>query len=299
MSRKRPRILMIDDDRLLLESLSLSLQKTGFETLCAEDGDRGIDLFKSRGADAVLLDLNLPGRDGVSVCHAIKSLSTGVPVPVIFLTAQSDVPTRVRLLDEGGDDFCAKPVAIEELIARIRALLRTSKTSKKFKLLALTDPLTKIGNRRALEAALEREWATTKRTGRPLGLLLVDIDHFKAINDRDGHDAGDRALTNVAGALTSAVRDSDLVFRLGGDEFALLLPELTPTGATAVAERIRVGLGAAIPGAASVTCSLGVAIAPDPGISTREALVKRADQALSEAKAAGRARLMSSNASGR
>src|SRR5271170_3201118 len=109
MAERAPRILCIDDDGDLRGSLAQGLSESGFDVRAAGDGREGIDLFLLHGADAVLLDLNLPGMDGVAVCRAIKGLPEGASAPVIFLTGQSDLPTRVRALEEGGDDFCAKP----------------------------------------------------------------------------------------------------------------------------------------------------------------------------------------------
>src|SRR4051812_26075342 len=117
MSERPARILCIDDDPDILRSLEDGLTGAGFEVRLASDGPRGIDLYLEKGADVVLLDLGLPGMDGNSVCRALKNLATDTFVPVIFLTAQSDLKTRVRVLEAGGDDFCAKPFFLEELTA--------------------------------------------------------------------------------------------------------------------------------------------------------------------------------------
>ena len=305
MTARAPRILCIDDDTELRGCLSQCLAESGFDVRSAADGPEGIDAFLRDGADAILLDLNLPGMDGVSVCRAIKRLPGGTSAPVIFLTAQSDVPTKVRVLEGGGDDFCAKPFCIEEITARLHVLLRMrdrelrlASETLEFQRLALVDAVTELGNRRAFESSLAREWSKLHRTGRPLGLILADIDQFKTINDQHGHKTGDAILGAVGRALGRAVRRYDSAFRCGGDEFAILLPEVSRPNALAVAERIRVGLASTKVGELSITCSLGLVVAPGPGLRTRIAFVERADQALYEAKAAGRNRVVSAEGPG-
>lgn len=300
MTERPVRVLHIDDDADMRRSLAEALTEHGFEVRGAADGQQGIDAFLRGGADVVLLDLGLPGMDGVSVCQALKTLAADAFLPVIFLTGQSDATTRVRVLEEGGDDYCAKPFGLEELCARIHVLLRIrdrelglEHEARKLAQLALEDPLTELGNRRAFDAALDREWARTQRTGNAVGLLLVDIDRFKQLAERHGHETGDLVLRGIARRIARAIRHYDAAFRFGGEEFAVLLPEATPGGAVTVGERIRRSVAARTIGALSLTVSIGVAVAPDPAIADRAALVGCADRALFEAKSAGRDRVVS------
>jgi diguanylate cyclase (GGDEF)-like protein len=309
MSEERgPRVLYIDDDadarRLLAKALSLR----GYEVRSAPDGPQGLAELKREPADVVLLDLRLPGMDGIEVCRNVKQLAGDTFLPVIFLTAQTEVADKVKALEGGGDDFCVKPVFLDELDARIRVLLRLRSRERrlmnetqKFRRIALVDPLTELGNRRAFETELERAWSRVERSQRPLALLIADIDRFKAFNDRYGHRTGDEVLKAVGKALASAVRKGDAAFRLGGEEFVVLAPEASREGAVIIAERIRRAVASekvspppdsSSTKPLSVTVSVGLAVVPDSAITNRAALIECADRALYDAKAAGRDRVV-------
>jgi diguanylate cyclase (GGDEF)-like protein len=292
------RILCVDDDPEILAALADALEALGFEVARAGTGAKAIDAYLEGGADLVVLDLELPDMQGVDVCRAVKTLAGGSFLPVLFLTGHSDRATHIRVLDGGGDDYCTKPTSIEELAAHIRVLLRARNReqvleheSGRYRRIALLDPLTELGNRRAFDQELEREWSHVERHGHALALLVADADRFKAVNDRHGHRAGDGILRNIARSIAGATRQGDSAFRQGGDEFALLLPETDLAGALVVAERIRAdvalsGRKTTIP----VTVSIGAAAAPGPGIHASLDLVEAADRALYEAKVAGRDR---------
>jgi diguanylate cyclase (GGDEF)-like protein len=305
---ERPRILYIDDDADARVLMSKALALRGYDVTGAQDGPTGLAELRRQLPDLVVLDLTLPGMDGIEVCQKAKEIAGDTYLPVIFLTAQTDVQEKVRAFDSGGDDFCVKPVFLDELDARMRVLLRVGSRERKllnetarFRRIALVDPLTDLGNRRAFETELERGWARMERTARPLALIIADIDRFKAFNDRYGHRTGDEVLKGVARALQSAVRKGDTAFRLGGEEFVVLAPESTREGAILIAERIRRAVSiekvapppdASSTRALSVTVSLGVAVAPDGSIPNRAALLEAADRALYDAKAAGRDRVV-------
>jgi len=303
-----PRVLYIDDDADARRLLSKALSLRGYEVRSAADGPSGLAELKKEPADVILLDLRLPGMDGIEVCRQIKALAGETFLPVIFLTAQTDVAEKVKALEGGGDDFCVKPVFLDELDARIRVLLRLRSRERrlmsetqKFRRIALIDPLTELANRRAFESELERSWARVERSQRPLALIIADIDRFKAFNDRYGHRTGDEVLRAVGRAISGAVRKGDSAFRLGGEEFVVLAPEATREGAVIIAERVRRAVAsekvAPPPDSSStrplsVTVSLGLAVVPDPAIPTRAALIEAADRALYDAKAAGRDRVV-------
>jgi diguanylate cyclase (GGDEF)-like protein len=159
---------------------------------------------------------------------------------------------------------------------------------------ALSDALTDLGNRRAFDARLEREWARHARSGRPIALLVLDVDRFKEVNDTLGHRAGDEVLRLVADALRIAVRAGDEAFRTGGDEFALIA-DADDQGAVAIAARVRDAVAGSRGAPVAISVSIGVASAPGPGIDSSESLLVRADRALYEAKRAGRGRIASAS----
>jgi diguanylate cyclase (GGDEF)-like protein len=223
-----------------------------------------------------------------------------------MLTVRGELQERVEGLNIGADDYLPKPFADEELDARIFAALRVKATKRDLEkrnselqsmlhhveALAITDPLTGLFNRRRFDDVLKREFAITKRYATPLSCLMVDVDHFKRINDLYGHDAGDRVLCGVASRLSARLREVDTAARFGGEEFALLLPQTPKQGATVVAERIAAAVRRDhfefADGSASVTVSVGVADSRDVSGSAPEALVKAADSALYLAKSRGR-----------
>ncbi len=307
MDQDGTRILYIDDDEDARSLLGTALSQRGYTVVCVRDGETGLTEHEREPFDLVLLDLTLPKTDGLEVCRRIKALSGESFVPVIFLTARSEVAEKVKALESGGDDFCVKPILLDELEARMRVLLRMRSRERvlraetqKFRRIALVDPLTELWNRRSFEAELERAWARLERGGRPLALLMVDIDRFKAFNDRYGHRTGDEVLRATARAIKSAIRKGDQAFRLGGEEFVVLAPDSSREGALVIAERVRSAIAAEKvqppPDASSskllsVTASVGVAVAPDPSVATSSALVEASDRALYDAKAAGRDRV--------
>jgi diguanylate cyclase (GGDEF)-like protein len=308
MDERGPRVLYIDDDADARRLLANALALRGYEVRVAADGAQGLAELRREPADVILLDLRLRGMDGIEVCRNIKLLAGETFLPVIFLMAQTDVSEKVKALEGGGDDFCVKPVFLDELDARIRVLLRLRSRERrlmsetqKFRKIALIDPLTELGNRRAFDVELERAWARVERGQRPLALLMADIDRFKAFNDRYGHRTGDEVLKAVAKALAGAVRRGDSAYRFGGEEFVVLAPEASREGAVLIAERIRRAVSAEKvsppPDSSSTkplsfTVSLGLAVVPDPAIPTRAALIECADRALYDAKAAGRDRVV-------
>ncbi len=305
----QPDILIVDDDPgavRLLGKLVCDLGTTRF----ASSGTDALRLASTQAPDLVLLDAEMEGMSGFDVCVALKADPALADVPVIFVTSHRDESFEVRGFEAGASDFIIKPVNATLVAARVRAQLRFKRMSDELKLQALLDPLTALGNRRRFERALDSEWLRARRGGTPLSLLLVDVDHFKAYNDRYGHPAGDACLRLIAGALRAAcLRPADLAARCGGEEFALLLPETDAAGAQRVAERVLEGVAAlGLPHEASatapiVTVSLGVAsyaerlrIVEGEGPARGQPvgpqdLVAVADAALYDAKGRGRARV--------
>jgi diguanylate cyclase (GGDEF)-like protein len=243
--------------------------------------------------DAVLLDIQMPLMDGYEVCRRLKQDPRTSPIPVVFLTARhTDQQEIVHGLHLGANDYVTKPFNNEELLARVAVMVRVRTAEERIRHLSQTDELTGMYNRRFLQPRLDEEFARATRYGKTLACLLLDIDHFKKINDSYGHQAGDEVLRQVAEVIRSHVRKSDLAVRYGGEEFLIILFENDRAGALRVAERIRSDVESRQftwrSGSLRVTISSGLAVFPDAAIQSSNDFVKCADAALYEAKASGR-----------
>jgi diguanylate cyclase (GGDEF)-like protein len=285
-------VLVADDDRVTRAMVSSWLSGAGYEVIGAADGEQALDLAREHAPDLLLVDVTMPGRDGYEVCRAIQAESR-TPPPVIFLTAHSQTNARVAGLDAGAVDYIVKPFANEELVARVRAALRTKAVHDGLVETAARDGLTGVFNRRELDARAEQTVALAVRHGRPVACLLLDIDHFKQVNDVYGHAAGDTVLRESARRICDASRISDIVGRYGGEEFVVLLPETNGEGAVAAADKLRAELAstAIVVGETSITvrASVGAAVW-SATMSTVADLYAAADRALYRAKELGRDR---------
>lgn len=230
-----PKILIADDDpvfRRLLESL---LKKWGYDVVLASDGSEAWNvLLQPDPPSLAIIDWLMPGIEGVELCRLIKTELQYRAIYAILVTAHQREDDCVLALESGADDFIAKPINPAELLARVRAGVRIMEYQRLLQNLALEDPLTGLGNRRAFAADLERVSMYAYRHGYGFALMIIDIDEFKKINDLWGHDVGDIVLQRVAGALHGTFRAEDAAYRLGGDEFAVLFPGITSVEAIPV-----------------------------------------------------------------
>ncbi len=294
MTEPRPSILVVDDIPANIHVLSRIL-KEECDIYFATDGNRALELARHRLPDLVLLDIMMPGMDGYEVCRRMKADAATRDIPVIFISAKSEVEDETHGLEVGAIDFITKPVSPPIVRARVRNHLLLKRQADLLRELSFLDGLTGIANRRRFDEALAREWRRCGRSRLPLSLILLDVDHFKAYNDHYGHQAGDECLRAVARGLAGAMnRPGDLVARYGGEEFACLLPETDEAGAAGVADRLRqavAGLGLPhghSPVAGHVTISLGIAAARPQAGTPPDGLTRSADRFLYEAKRAGR-----------
>jgi two-component system, cell cycle response regulator len=284
------KILIIDDSPDALAVAKARLAHEGHAILCTNGGQEGLDAAGREAPDLILLDVDMPGIDGFEVCRRLKADAATCSIPVIFLSGSGGLEDRVKGLDLGAVDYVSKPFDAFELRARVRAALRTKHLQDLLRKFALVDPLTELPNRRALDERLQQEWARMLRHGGQLSVIMADIDHFKDVNDRYGHPAGDEVLRQVGRLLAEGCRESDTPARYGGEEFVVVAPETTVQAAAEFAERLRTSLcsrpldvhGQSI----QVTASFGVA--GQDGHQSPEELVKAADKALYLAKSAGR-----------
>lgn len=310
---EQPRILLVDDDPTVIAALASILRDLG-ELRFATSAADALRIAHSAPPDLVLLDIEMPGMGGFELCTAMKETPLLADVPIIFITSHDSPEQEVTGLTLGAVDFIAKPPRPPLVVARVRTQLRMKKMQDKLRLGAHMDALTGIPNRRLFDDTLLREWQRARHLGTPLSLLLIDLDLFKAYNDRYGHVAGDHCLRTVANVMRGVIhRPSDMLARMGGEEFALLLPATHATGAQRVAQYLIDAMDALnLAHAGStvsdhVTLSIGVSTydqeAREPMSLPREAesgddalrielgpidLVAAADQALYAAKHAGR-----------
>ena len=286
-------ILVIDDEPLIHDLVRVHLRDEPLEVRSATSGADGLALAARLAPDLVLLDVGMGSTNGWEVCRQLKADPATSRVPVIFLTAAADPLEKIRGLEMGAADYVTKPFHGQELVARVRAALRTKVLIDQLSERAMVDALTDAWNRSYLDRRVIEELALAARRATPLSVVMLDVDHFKAVNDRHGHAAGDIVLRHVVAVVRSCTRREDVVCRYGGEEFAVLLPNTQRAGAIAFAERVRVAL-AATPArrrddvAVTVTASFGVA---DVICAADRALIEAADLALYEAKRAGRNRV--------
>ena len=299
--RAKPSVLIVEDDGTIQSLLSAVLGGE-WDVRTAATGEGGVKLAAERTPDLVLLDIGLPDIDGLEVCRRLKSDPRLAEVPIIFLTARTSGEDEVDGLQAGGIDYITKPINPAVLKARVRNHLELKQNRDQLVHLARTDGLTGLYNRRTFDDLLQREWRRLARTGEPIAVIIMDVDHFKLYNDTYGHGGGDVCLQRVARAALGALqRPADIVARYGGEEFVALLPETKLDGAIAVAEAIRRSVAALeIPHASSntapyVTVSLGAACTIPQPDSDPAALIEIADQQLYASKSAGRNRAMGIN----
>jgi two-component system cell cycle response regulator len=293
------RILLVDDRPSSYERLSAALGP--FHRVEIEnDPHRALIRAAEDSFDVVLVSLDLQGFDGLRLCSQLRSLERTRNAAVLMIAEADDRPRILRGLDIGVHDYLVRPVDRNELVARVRTQVRRKRFAERLRdsvhasmELAVTDPLTKLHNRRYLDCHLAALFEESALRGLPIAVLLLDIDHFKSINDSYGHDAGDEVLRDFASRIRALTRGIDVVARFGGEEVVVLMPDTPLEGAHAVAERIRQRIGAtpfAIhrgTRAITVTVSIGVA-ARGAEDATADALLKRADLALYRAKGEGR-----------
>lgn len=239
-------ILIVDDIPKNLQVIASHLGNEKYELIMATSGEAALEVLEDETPDLILLDINLTGIDGIETCKKIKYIEHLKPIPIIFLTAKTDIDDIVLGFEVGAVDYIIKPFNKAELKARINTHLELHHLrqelvlkNRELEVLSRTDPLTKLNNRRSMMEFLSYEAGRIERGTDPAGIILMDIDNFKSFNDTYGHEAGDEILKKVSECLTETVRKSDKVARWGGEEFLVALPETSTSGTEDVAEKIR------------------------------------------------------------
>jgi diguanylate cyclase (GGDEF)-like protein len=298
-----PRILIVDDHEDNVEVIRARLEARGYTCESANDGEEALRKVDESPPDLMLLDVMMPRVDGYEVARRIKANRALPFIPIIMQTALDSTENKVEGLGAGADDYITKPINYAELEARVRSMLRIKalqdaleEANSELRRVAITDGLTGLYNRRHIEERLAEMWEHSVRLHEALSCVMLDLDHFKSVNDTYGHQVGDEVLKQLAGLLKGVARDMDRVGRYGGEEFLILLPGTVTDAAVTFAERARQVVEDHVftfeGGTLRRTLSCGVAGWPHPRITHRDALLKAADDALYVAKELGRNRVV-------
>ncbi|HYP58115.1 MAG TPA: PleD family two-component system response regulator [Beijerinckia sp.] len=300
-SGTRGRILLVDDRASTADQIATALR--GAHDIEIEiNPQEALRKGSTGNIDLFIVSLGLQAYDGLRLCSQIQAGERTRPIPVLAIAEREDRQRILRALDLGVNDYLLRPVDRNELIARVRTQLRRKRYADSLREnveasieMALVDPLTGLNNRRYLETHLTGLVEQAAREGRRLSLMILDIDHFKLVNDVHGHDAGDEVLKYFAGRVKQAIRTGDLICRLGGEEFVVVMPDTDLVVAARIAERVRSNVEkdvfAIFSGKQSIPVTVSIGLA-ERGLEDRpEGLFRRADKALYRSKQSGRNRV--------
>jgi diguanylate cyclase (GGDEF)-like protein len=290
-------VLVVDDEPDKRQLLKVALEMAGYIVHTADDGAEGLAAVEAQAYDLIVSDVMMPNMDGYEMVKRIRANPQTRFIPVIIQTAAKGEAQDMRRGSQvGALGYITDPTDLDLLLGRAKTLLDFKNYLDSCEEAAFTDHLTGLANRRRFERQLEREVARTRRYGHPFCLLMLDIDHFKRVNDTYGHDGGDEALRRLGHVLQTGTRGVDTAARIGGEEFAIILTETDFAHGLEVAERLRKTIRETdIPEAGRVTVSIGLAEFTEPVRDGRE-LYATADAALYEAKRQGRDRVVSNTA---
>jgi two-component system cell cycle response regulator len=312
LGTERIKILAVDDDPVALRLLVATLRKQGFDVTFAKNGSEAMRIAMREGPDIIVADHEMPEMSGLELTRALRRSKRGSSMYIVLLTGAEAEDLLVTAFQSGVDDFVQKPFDARFLVARLRAGMRIvglqrrveedrrtilrqlaekNNFNRRLKMLSLTDLLTEVPNRRHAMERVESEWKSAARSGTQFAVVMVDVDHFKAVNDNYGHDVGDRVLKSTAQAISSTLRGEDQVARFGGEEFLIIVRGAVLEEVRILAERVRLVVEGNIVEAEGyrgrVTVSLGVA-SFDQGFTGVSEMMKAADEAVYQAKNLGR-----------
>jgi len=297
------RLLVIEDRAESVAWFESALRPT-HEVSAVDTFEEALVRVKGGDYDLIVVSLGMRGFDGLRLCSQLRSLPEGRNVPILVIVSDGDRRKLTQALEMGVNDYLTRPVDKNELTARVRTQLRKKRYSDRLRHnvqlsleMAITDQLTGLHNRRYMARHLDNLLLNAKKSERPLAFVIMDIDHFKTVNDTYGHDIGDEVLKEFVGRIAANTRGIDLACRYGGEEFVVVMPDTDVSAAYAIAERLRQTVEAnpvkvsRAPGLLNVTISIGIA-KMEGAEDTAETLLHRADQALYRAKRSGRNRVV-------
>lgn len=295
------KILVVDDDADSLRIIEAALKSEGYEVFSADCGERALEAIENDRPHLVLLDVNMPGLDGLETLRRLRSRDEYVSC--LFVSAKNDTTDIIRGLDRGADDYIVKPFEPLELLARVRSQLRIkelndrlSEANRKLLKMVDLDHLTGLFNMRSLYKKLDFEIDRAERFNRSLGVMMMDIDNFKRANDEHDHLFGSHVISSVGALIRDNIRKVDFGARYGGDEFLVVLTEIDLEGAVIFADRVRKNIEAKIfendQHSMRFTVSVGLSVChPAEKMIDARSLVRFADRALYKAKELGRNRV--------
>lgn len=299
-----PTQILIVDDNTSIRADMIRILKTAdplLDIVEAADGIQALKILAECDIDLVITDIVMPHMDGIKLLAAMRQEERLLNTPVIVVTSQAEIEEKLLSFEQGAQDFLTKPYHPAELVARTRVMLRLRAQMRAIEQRAIVDSLTGLYNQNYLGSAINRELKRCQRYKLSLSCLMIDVDDFKHINDTHGHLGGDEVLRTLGRLLQTTLRGYDFAVRYGGDEFLVVLAQNHPQGAAFVAERIRemVAHYMFFPRYSPpnpVTISIGVASLPGETLNAADRLIEAADQALYQAKAAGKNRVVTTPA---
>jgi diguanylate cyclase (GGDEF)-like protein len=282
-------ILVVDDNESNIDMILAILKE--YDVIPSTSGDDALALIKEESIDLVLLDILMPGMDGFTVCKRLKDQPDTKDIPIIFITAKNDEASIEQAYDLGGADYVTKPFKPKELLARVKVQLKLQDLLKELDFLATRDSLTGIYNRRKFFQMAELMY---DKASDDLYALMIDIDHFKRVNDRYGHHTGDEALKKITSAISETLPASSLFGRMGGEEFAVLLRAEDQSQAMEVAYLLQQKVSEIpidISDGSTISCTISSGVAcKQEDTASLDRLLRQADTALYKAKDGGRNR---------
>ena len=284
-------VLIVDDDEVAGETYSLALQQAGMQTHIVAQPEQVPDAVETLSPDLILLDLNMPGADGLEVARVVRQSRRALSLPIVFLSAERDRGRQNLARSIGGDDFITKPVNLDDLAAQVRMRAERALALKQ---VMERDSLTGLLNHGRFKDRILAEVDRSGRTGAPISVCLIDIDHFKEVNDRFGHPMGDQVIRTLAHLLVGGLRKTDVVARYGGEEFGILLLDTSGPDALPVIEKLRRRFAEFTfgSGASSFAVTFSAGICEGWRECSADRLIGTADEALYVAKNNGRNRVV-------
>ena len=292
------RILVAEDSLVIRTLLCDQLEEQGYEVVQAVDGESALAQCAAMRPDAILLDIEMPVLDGHQVLARLKANEQLRDIPVVFLTGRTGTEEMVAGLLEGAHDYLKKPFEAAELVARISGAVRIKRLqdelrdrNEELNRLSRIDGLTGAINRRFIDETLELLSIGASRHQQSMSLLMFDLDHFKAVNDTEGHPGGDRVLQEFVRRLRAVARADDVIGRWGGEEFVIIAPQTSIEGAMALAERARCAVAEQTFDLDDHDIPITVSVGCASGFNQPSELLARADAALYKSKTTGRNRV--------